>query len=81
MENYSNNLLQNLETDNIKKIIQFLREKNCDYIEDILEDYLDLFAIDFDIFQTKFYNLNKKYNNSFLKLASENMNLLEEFYN
>lgn len=80
IEKYSKTTLNNLDKENMQKIIDFLVEKKCDYIEDLLEDYLDLFTFSYESFINKFNNLNKKYNNNFLKLASEDMNLLENFY-
>ena len=56
-------------------------EKKCDFLEDIASDYFDLFVFDYEYFVNKFEYLNKKYNGEFLKKASMDMNLLEEFYN
>lgn len=81
LEKYSNTTLNNLNEDNIKKVIAFLIEKKCDYIEDLLEDYLDLFTIEYDVFVKKYNELDNKYNNNLLELASEDMNILEEFFN
>ena len=81
LEKYSNTTLNNLDIENIKKIIQFLKDNNCDYIDDIIEDYLDIFIIDYDLFVNKFNKLNQKYNNNFLNMASEDMNLFEELFN
>lgn len=80
LEKYSGTTLNNLNEENMKKIIAFLIEKNCDYIEDLLEDYLDLFTIEYDVFVAKFNKLNDQYANNFLQLASEDMNLLEDFF-
>ncbi|MBQ4634576.1 MAG: hypothetical protein IJB71_04435 [Bacilli bacterium] len=80
-EKYSNSVIKNLDKDNFRKILIFLENENCDYLEDLIEDYLDLFTIDYEIFVTKYKELNQKYNNKFLELASEDMNMLEEFFN
>lgn len=80
LEKYSNTTLNNLNEDNIKKVIAFLIEKKCDYIEDLLEDYLDLFTIEYDVLVKKYNELDNKYNNNLLELASEDMNILEEFF-
>ena len=79
-DKYSNSVLENLNEETSLKIIDFLNENDCNYMEDILEDYLDLFTIEFEIFKNKFNKLNEKYNNKFLEKAKENMNLLEELY-
>lgn len=80
IEKYSSTTLSNLNNDNMLKIIKFLEQENCDYIEDLLEDYLDLFTIEYETFVDKYNKLNNKYNNNLLPLASEDMNILEEFF-
>ena len=81
LEKYSNSVIRNLDKENVSKILLFLEREKCEYIEDILEDYLDLFTFEYEIFVEKYNKLNEKYNNKFLELASADMNLLEEFYN
>ena len=80
LEKYSNIVIKNLNKEKISKIILFLEKEKCDYIEDILEDYLDLFSFEYEFFVNKYNKLNKKYNGKFLELASSDMNLFEEFY-
>ena len=80
LDKYADSAIKHLEKNNINKIIEFLEKENCDFIGDILEDYLDLFIIEYDTFVKRYKELNKKYNNKFLELASEDMNLLEEFF-
>lgn len=80
IEKYTDGVLKNLNKDNIIKICDFLDEENCNFIEDILEDYLDLFVFDYEEFIKKYNKLNEKYENNYLVMASENMDLLEEFY-
>lgn len=77
---YSVNVFKNINKDNLSKILIFLEKNNCDYIEDILTDYLDIFMIEYEVFIEKYNIINKKYNNCFIKLASEDMNLFEEFF-
>ena len=79
-EKFENHVLQNLDKENFYKIIEFLSKEKCDYIEDILSDYLDLFNIPYEEFIRKYNILNNKYNGKFLEKASEDMNMLEEFY-
>lgn len=78
LEKYSELTLNNLNSENINKIIDFLNQEKCDFIKDILEDYLDICTIDYEKFIEKYKKLNLKYNNEYLKLAANDMNLLEE---
>lgn len=80
-EKYSESVIKNLNKENFYKIFNFLRKEKCDFIEDIVSDYLDLFNFDYDEFVKKYKKLNEKYNKQFLNRVSEDMNLLEEFYN
>lgn len=79
-DKYENGFLKNIDIDNVKRIINFLEENNCNFIDELLEDYLDLFTFDYNEFVDKFNKLNKKYNYNYLELVKDDMNLLEEFY-
>lgn len=81
LDKFSNTTLNNLDKDNIKKIIHFLQSENCKCIEDIIEDYLDVFTIEYKIFIQKYNKLNKKYHERYLQLVTEDMNFLEELFN
>ena len=80
LDKYSNSVLRNLDKDNMNKIINFLIKEKCNYIEELLEDYLDLFTMDYDVFVKKYHKLNNKYDGNYLVLASNDMNLLEELF-
>ena len=79
-DKYENDFFKNIDIDNVKRIINFLEENNCNFIDELLEDYLDLFTFDYNEFVDKFNKLNKKYNYNYLELVKDDMNLLEEFY-
>lgn len=79
IEKYSDNVIKNLNADNFRKIVVFLQNYDCNYIDDIVSDYLDLFTIDYILFVEKFNLINNKYDGRFLEIASENMQLFEEF--
>lgn len=74
-------VLNKLNIDNFDKIFDFLKNENCPCLEDIVTDYLDLFTIEYEEFVRIYNELNKKYNNNFLTLVNDDMNLLEEFFN
>lgn len=80
IEKYEKSVLVNINKENVIKIIEFLKYQNCVFLEDIIENYLDLFTFDFNDFVFKFNKLNKKYNEKFLEEASFDMNKFEEFY-
>ena len=70
LEKYSNSVLKMLDHENIGRIVEFLKNKNCGCIDDIFHDYLDIFTIEYDEFVEKFNLLNKKYDNKFLVIKN-----------
>lgn len=80
LEKYSLSTIKNINYNNLYQIIEFLIKEKCHYINDLLEDYLDLFTIEYEIFFDRYNQLNKKYNNNLLSLAAEDMNIFEEFF-
>ena len=77
---YEKNVINNLNKENMMKIISYLLSNNCDYIEELLEDYLDIFSFEYSEFVSKFNILNKKYNYNLINEIKEDMNILEELY-
>lgn len=80
-DKYEKEVYKNLDKNNMDRIITFLKSNKCDYIEDLVEDYLDIFTFDYDNFIRIFNILNKKYNNNLINEIGNDMNILEEFYN
>ncbi len=77
---YDKSVISKLDIENFSKIVSFLRESGCDFVDDIVENYLDLFVFDYEEFVNKYYKLDNKYNGNFFEKVSYNMNILEEFY-
>lgn len=80
LSKYEVSVLKNIDINNMKKIITFLETKDCDFIDEILTDYLDIFTFDYKIFVEKYDKLNKEYNNQLLEKVRNDMNILEKFY-
>ena len=80
IDKYENSVTQNINKDNFMKIVSFLLFNGCDYIEELVEDYLDIFTFDYDEFVAKFNRLNSKYNHNLINEIKDDMNILEEFY-
>lgn len=78
-EKYEPEVLQNLNMDNVEKIINFLIGQNVDYIDELFSDYLDLFIIDYNEFVVRFNNLKQKYGENLVELISEDLSILDEF--
>lgn len=80
LSKYEEDVIRNINKENFQKIIAFLKQKGCDFINELLEDYLDLFCFDYNEFVDKYNKLEKKYNNNLLNEIKADMNILEEFY-
>ena len=61
---YEGSVIKNLDKDNVDKILTFLSLNGCDYIEELLENYLDIFAFEYNEFVIRFNKLNDKYNHN-----------------
>ena len=77
---YEDSVIKNLNKDNINRIIAFLLSKGCDYVEELLEDYLDIFTFEYNEFVTKFNKVDDKYNHNLINEIKDDTNILEELY-
>ena len=80
MNKYEKSFIKKLNMNNIKKIVSFLKAQNCDYIDELLEDYLDIFTFEYDDFIARFNKLDEKYDYNLINEIKEDMNILEELY-
>ena len=80
LNKYENSLLKGLDKENINKIATFLLSKNCDFLDELFEDYLDIFSIDYDLFVSKFNKLDELYNHHLIDEIRDDMEIMEEFY-
>lgn len=71
-------IIKNIDMTNFNKIINFLVSKKFDYIDEIVENYLDLFLIDYEKFINNYATLKNKYGENLVSLISENIGILEE---
>jgi len=78
-DKYEKYVYKNIDKENMYKIINLLYLNGCYFIDELLENYLDLFTIEYNTFANKFNILNKKYNNNLIDEISKDMNILEEF--
>lgn len=74
IESYNENVIEQLEPENILKIINYLLENKVTYWKDILIEYLDTFLLDYATFIKKFERLKEKYG---ILLIGEDLSLLE----
>lgn len=78
-DKYEPEIFQNLDEENVVKIINFLILEKVDFIDELFSDYLDLFRIDYNEFINRFNNLKEKYGNNLVELISKDLSILDEF--
>ena len=80
LNKYEPSVIKNIDKENFMKIVSFLTEKKCDFIDELVEDYLDLFSFDYEEFVKKYNRLEETYKGNLLNEIKDDMNILEEFY-
>lgn len=78
-EKYEPEVLQCLNENNVIKIVEFLVSEQVDYIDELFNDYLDLFMINYNEFINRFNNLKQKYGENLVQLIGEDLSILDEF--
>ena len=76
---FEENVLRKINFDNMNKILTFLSNNNVKYLEDIVNNYIDIFIIDYEEFVNKYNELNIEYNNELYKKINDNIETLELF--
>ena len=79
-DKYETSVLKNIDMKNFDAIIEFLKGKNMDFIDELIIDYLDLFLIPYNEFVKKCNKLEEKYGENLVEKIGNDMNILEEFY-
>lgn len=79
LEKYEIEYIKHLNKENVINIIKYLENENVDYIDELLEDYLDLFVIDYNEFKNRFEKLKEKYGNNLVENIANDLTILEEF--
>lgn len=77
LKQFESTVFTNLDKENYIKILNFLSIEAPDFIEDIVNNYLDLFLINHEEFINKYNKLKEIYGNNFLEL---DISLLEQIY-
>ena len=79
-ENFSADLINQINIDNLNKIFNYLNENGVYYAKDLLLTSLDLFLLPCEIFIKKFEKLKNKLGDNFVEFLGENSSLLEIMY-
>lgn len=80
LKKYERSFLANINRENLYLNANFLYQKGCYFLEDILEDYLDVLTIDSLEFQKRYVTLEQKYGSNLMTKIGKDMAILEEFF-
>lgn len=79
-ENFDPEMLNKIDNDNLKIIIDYLLENGVYYTKDLLLNSLDLFLLDSYIFIEKFEILKKKLGENYIEKLGNDISLIELMY-
>ena len=79
-ENFDDELIEQLDTENVSKIYNYLISNGIDYAKDIFISQADLFLLEYDLFVKKFEKLKNKLGVDYINMLSEDCSLIDIMY-
>ena len=79
-ENFDEDTINELDGENVYKIMKYLKENGVYYVKDLFLSSLDLFLLSYDIFIDKFEKLKNKSGEEYIKKLAEDESLIEIMY-
>ena len=79
-ENFDEEMIQEMDEENIDKIIYYLEKNNVDYAKDLLISSLDLFLLPVEDFIKQFEKLKNELGRDFAEKLGEDSSLIEIMY-
>ena len=79
-ENFDEEMIQQMDEENIDKILDYLEKNDIDYAKDLLISSLDLFLLPAKNFIEQFEKLKKKLGKDFVEKLGEDSSLIEIMY-
>ena len=79
-ENFDEEMIQQIDNENIDKILDYLEKNDIDYAKDLLISSLDLFLLPAENFIKLFEKLKKELGDDFAEKLGEDSSLIEIMY-
>ena len=79
-ENFGEELITQIDTDNVSKIFKYLEDNGIYYAKDLFLTSLDLFLYSLDDFIKKFENLKNRLGEDYINKLGEDSSLIEIMY-
>ena len=79
-ENFDDYIINQLDSENIAKIYNYLIKEGVYYAKDIFISQADLFLLDYDLFVEKFKKLKNKVGKDYIDKLGEDCSLIDILY-
>lgn len=79
-ENFDEEMIQQMDEENIDRILDYLEKNDIDYAKDLLISSLDLFLLPAENFIKQFEKLKKELGDDFAEKLGEDSSLIEIMY-
>ena len=79
-ENFDDYIINQLDSENIAKIYNYLIQEGVYYAKDIFISQADLFLLDYDLFVKKFEKLKNKVGKDYIDKLGEDCSLIDIMY-
>jgi len=79
-ENFDDYIINQLDSENIAKIYNYLIQEGVYYAKDIFISQADLFLLDYDLFVEKFKKLKNKVGKDYIDKLGEDCSLIDIMY-
>ena len=79
-ENFDENLIKQIDSDNVLKILKYLEINGIYFAKDLFLTSLDLFLYPLDVFIRKFEILKEKIGEDYINKLGEDSSLIEIMY-
>lgn len=79
-ENFDNEIIEQLDSQNVSKIYNYLINQGVYYAKDIFVSQVDLFLLDYETFVEKFEKLKHKLGEKYIDMLGEDSSLIDIMY-
>lgn len=78
LENYDKEVIDGIDINNGKKVLEILKKYNFYFLEDIILNYIDIFMMNADKVEDGIIKLREKYGDNYLIQIGDNLDILSE---
>ena len=79
-ENFDEDIIKQIDSNNVNRIFEYLKDNDIYYYKDLFLNSLDLFLLPYDSFISKFERLKKELGSDYVNKLAEDSSLIETIY-